>query len=249
MRAVTLRLQIRRWVVRPCLVLVLAAAGFVAWNLVTGNFQTVRPGHVFRSGQMRSIDLANKVHSHAIRTVLNLRGAHPEEAWYRAERSAVLAAGATQIDMALASSEWMSRDQLRMLVRVLDTCEYPVLIHCWRGAERTGLVSALTELLRPGGTLNDARGQFALRYLFVRVGDGAVMQDHLECYAGWLGEQGLTHTPERLRQWVGSGYRPGRPGREQWPYDPFPLVVISRAAPTVPVPPGRLAGGRTAPTR
>jgi hypothetical protein len=161
----------------------------------------------------------------------------------------VLAAGATQIDMALASCEWMSRDQLRMLVRVLDSCEYPVLIHCWRGAERTGLVSALTELLRPGETLDDARGQFALRYLFLRVGDGVLMQDHLERYAAWLSEQGRTHTPERLRQWVTSGYHPGRPGREQWPYDPFPLVVISRPAPAAPVPTGRLAGGQALPRR
>jgi protein tyrosine phosphatase (PTP) superfamily phosphohydrolase (DUF442 family) len=247
MRAATLRFRIRRWVVRPCLALLLGAAGFVAWNLATGNFHTVRPGRVFRSGQMRAGDLANKIRTHAIRTVLNLRGSHPEDAWYRAERSAVLAAGVTEVDMALSSCEWMSRDQLRMLMRVLETCEYPVLIHCWRGSERTGLVSALTELLRPEGTLDDARSQFALRYLFLRVGDGAVMQDHLEHYAGWLQEEGLTHTPERLRHWVTEGYRPGRPGREQWPYDPFPLVVISRPAPTVPVAPFRLAGGRTAP--
>jgi hypothetical protein len=159
----------------------------------------------------------------------------------------VCAAGATQIDMALASCEWMSRDQLRMLVRMLDTCEYPVLIHCWRGSERTGLVSALTELLRPGGTLDDARGQFALRYLFLRVGDGALTQDHLERYVQWLGAQGYTHTPERLRQWVARGYRPGRPGREQWPYDPFPLVVISRPAPAFAAPADRLAGGARAP--
>jgi protein tyrosine phosphatase (PTP) superfamily phosphohydrolase (DUF442 family) len=246
MDAVAVRLRVRRWVVRPCLVAVLAALGFVAWNLATGNFQVVQAGRVFRSGQMRSSDLARQIHRDAIRTVLNLRGAHPEEAWYRAERSAALAVGATQIDMALSSCEWMSRDQLQMLVRVLDTCEYPVLIHCWRGSERTGLVSALTELLRPGGTLDDARGQFALRYLFVRIGDGALMLDHLERYAAWLDDRGQTHTPERLRQWVAAGYRPGRPGREQWPFDPFPLVVISRPAPVPRVLADRLAGGPTA---
>jgi protein tyrosine phosphatase (PTP) superfamily phosphohydrolase (DUF442 family) len=225
----------------------LAGLGFVAWNLATGNFATVRPGRVYRSGQMRAVDLAGKIRGHAIKTVLNLRGAHPEEAWYRAERSAVLAAGATQIDMALSSCEWISRDQLRMLVRVLDTCEYPVLIHCWRGAERTGLVAAVTELLRPGATFADAQGQFALRYLFVRAGDGALMQDHLESYARWLagGGSASRHTPERFRAWVGAGYQPGRPCREQWPYDPFPLVVVSRpAASSAPgSAPDRLAGG------
>ncbi len=243
MRAV--RLRLRSWILRPCLALLLAAAGFLAWNLATGNFATVRTGRVYRSGQLRAADLGGKVRSHAIKTVLNLRGAHPEQAWYRAERSATLGAGATQIDVALSSCEWMSRDQARMLVRILDTCEYPVLIHCWRGSERTGLVSAMTELLRPGGTLDDARGQFAFRYFFVRAGDGALMLDHLERYEHWLQEQGRTHAPERLRQWVATGYQPGRPCREQWPYDPFPLVVISRPAATAPAV-DRLAAGRSA---
>src|SRR5262249_50195959 len=157
MRAV--RPRIRRWILRPCLAAVLAAAGFLAWNLATGNFATVRTGRVYRSGQLRAVDLARRIRSHAIKTVLNLRGAHPEEAWYRAERSAVLGAGATQVDMAPSSCEWMSRDQARTLVQIFDTCEYPVLIHCWRGSERTGLVSAMSELLRTGGTLGDARAQ------------------------------------------------------------------------------------------
>jgi protein tyrosine phosphatase (PTP) superfamily phosphohydrolase (DUF442 family) len=222
---------IRRWVVRPCLALLLAALGFVGWNLATGNFATVRPGRVYRSGQLRAADLGRIVRDHGIRTVLNLRGAHPDQAWYRAERSAALAAGATQIDMAMSSCEWMSRDQARMLVRVLDTCEYPLLIHCWRGAERTGWVSAISELLRPDGTLDDARGQFSLRYLFVRAGDGALMRDHLELYERWLRAQGEAHGPGQFRRWMAGGYRPGRPSREQWPYDPYPLVVVSRPTP------------------
>jgi hypothetical protein len=236
---------IRHWVLRPCLALGLAAAAFLTWNLATGNFATVQPGRVYRSGQLRAVDLTARLRGHAIKTVLNLRGAHPEEAWYRAERSATLAAGATQIDVALSSCEWMSRDQARILLRVLETCEYPVLIHCWRGSERTGWVSAMTELLRTGGTLEDARGQFALRYLFVHAGDGAMMQDHLERYEQWLRARGQAHAPEQFRTWLAAGYRPGRPCREQWPYDPFPLVVISRPAPPpAPVPvPQRLAGG------
>jgi protein tyrosine phosphatase (PTP) superfamily phosphohydrolase (DUF442 family) len=229
---------------------VLALAGFLGWNLATGNFATVRTGRVYRSGQLRAVDLGRIVREHGIKTVLNLRGAHPELAWYRAERSATLAAGATQVDVAMSSCEWMSRDQARMLMTVLDTSEYPVLIHCWRGAERTGLVAAMTELLRPGGTLATARGQFSPRYLFVRAGDGAVMLEHFERYVDWLGSQGQGHTPDRFRRWLAAGYRPGRPGREQWPFDPYPLVVVTHPAPAVLPPPGdRLAGGHRAPGR
>ena len=76
--------------------------------------------------------------------------------------------------------------QLIALVEVLDTAEYPILIHCAWGSERTGLVSAFAELLRPGGTVADARAQFSLGYLFVRINDGKVMAEHLDQYENWL---------------------------------------------------------------
>ena len=237
------RARIRKWVVRPILVLLLGALGYLGWNLATANFATVEAGRIYRSGQMRAGSMVQVIRSRGIRTVLNLRGSNPQKAWYRAERAAVLAEGATQVDIALSSSEWMSRAQLRTLLRVLDTCEYPLLIHCWRGSERTGLVSAMTELLRPGGTLDDARGQFSLRYLFVRAGDGAMMREHLDRYERWLRDRGQDHSPGRFRLWVAEGYRPGTPCREQWPYDPYPLVVISRPSQHS----GPLAGGKPAP--
>ena len=103
-----------------------------------------------------------------------------------------------------------------------------MLIHCQWGAERTGLASAFAELLRPGSTLDDARAQFSIRYLFVRFNDGKIMAEHLDQYERWLAERGWTHDPAHFRRWVADGFRPQAPSREQWPYDPYPLVVISR---------------------
>jgi protein tyrosine phosphatase (PTP) superfamily phosphohydrolase (DUF442 family) len=227
-----------RWALRLVALLLLPVLGWIGWNWATANFATVAAGRVYRSGQMRAGTLARTLRETGVRTVLNLRGSHPDQAWYRAERAATLAAGATQIDLALSSCEWMSQAQARMLVRVLDSCQYPVLIHCWRGAERTGLVAAMTVLLRPGSSLAEARAQFALRYLFVRAGDGAVMLEHFERYEAWLRQQGLAHSPGQFRRWIVEGFQPGRPSREQWPYDPYPLVVITRPEPRA----DRLAG-------
>jgi hypothetical protein len=220
--------RVRKWVLRTLTVLLLPAAGFLGWNLATDNFATVRAGQVYRAGQMEANALARALRRERIRTVLNLRGSHPDVAWYRAERKAALDAGATQVDVAMSSCEWMSRAQLRALVSVLETCERPVLVHCWRGSERTGLVAAMTELLRPGGSLAEARAQFSLRYLFVRAGDGKVMAEHLDQYESWLRRQGLAHSPDQFRRWVADGFRPRKPGREDWPYDPYPLVVVTR---------------------
>ena len=100
----------------------------------------------------------------------------------RASRDATTAAGATQVDVSLSSCVWMSRVQLRTLVKALDEMQPPVLVHCAWGAERTGLVSAIAELLREGGTLADARAQFALKYLYVPVGDGRIMSEAVDQY-------------------------------------------------------------------
>jgi protein tyrosine phosphatase (PTP) superfamily phosphohydrolase (DUF442 family) len=218
-----------RWIVRlaPLLPLALVLA-WICWNQVTYNFAVLQERRIYRSGQMSASALTATVHAHGIKTVLNLRGANPRDEWYRAEIHSTLAAGATQVDVPLSASVWMSRIQLRTLVRLLDTCEYPMLLHCAWGSERTGLTSAIAELLRPGGTLTDARAQLAIRYLYLRLGDGRIMSEFLDQYEDWLRANHLQHRPDVFRRWVSEGYRPGKPSREDWPYDPAPLFVLTR---------------------
>jgi protein tyrosine phosphatase (PTP) superfamily phosphohydrolase (DUF442 family) len=201
-------------------------AGYLAWDQATDNFGQVSAG-VFRSGQMRADALANTLKRHAIRTVINLRG--PNEAgWYQAEKAATLAAGATQIDIPMSSCLWMTREQFRTLVELLSAAERPLLIHCSWGSERTGLASAVCELLRPGGTIASARAQFSLAYLYAPLGDGKVMGEHLEAYASWLERQHLRHQPAIFLHFVNEVYEPRGPNSGQWPYNPYPLAVISR---------------------
>ncbi len=176
---------------------------------------------------MRPDSLAGAIREHGVRTVLNLRGSHPESAWYRDERAATLGAGATQVDIALSSCEWMSRAQARALVEVLETAGRPILIHCFHGSERTGLASAFAELLRPGSTLDDAREQFSARHLYVGFGDGAVTSRHIGLYETWLRDRALRHSPDQFRRWIADGYEPGEPCRERWEFDPYPLVVVT----------------------
>ena len=47
----------------------------------------------------------------------------------------------------------------------------------------------------------------------------------------WLRRGGLSHSPERFRRWVETAYTPGRPSRQYWECNPYPLkVVTSRGA-------------------
>jgi hypothetical protein len=201
---------------------------FLGVRLGSSNFGAVAQGRIYRSAQMRPSTLARTVRDYKIGTVLNLRGSNPKEPWYPAERRASTESGAAQVDVSLASDLWLTRAQARTLLNVLDTCDYPLLIHCQWGSERTGLVSAITELLRPRGSLASARRQFSLYYLYVPAGDGVVMEAHLRRYEQWLCETGKGHSPAQFRHWFTSIYQPGHPSREDWPYDPYPPLVISR---------------------
>ncbi len=203
----------------------------IVYRRATGNLGTVTPGRVYRSAQLGPEQLTRVIQQRGIRTVLNLRGANPDQSWYRAESAATVAAGATQVDVPMASDQWLSREQIATLLEVLDSADEPILVHCEFGAERTGLISALIELLRPGSTLDSARAQFSVRYLFLPLKDGLVMRGHLDAYEAWLGGEGAPHRPERFRHWLTAVYRPGTPSREYWPCNPYPRkVVTARAA-------------------
>ena len=43
----------------------------------------------------------------------------------------------------MASDMWLSRAQARTILQVLDTSEYPLLIHCKAGLHRTGVMTAV----------------------------------------------------------------------------------------------------------
>ncbi len=196
--------------------------------IASDNFGIVQPGSIYRSAQMSDRSLSQTIQNQAIKSVLNLRGPNPKQGWYRAEQAATLLAGATQIDFSLATDQYLSRPQARMLVEVLDRCQKPVLIHCQFGSERTGLVAAIAELLREGSTLEDARNQFSIRYKFLPIKDGLVVRGHLDQYEEYLKSKGLTHSSQTFRNYIARDYRPAGPSREDWAFNPYPLVVTHR---------------------
>ncbi|MFO0957540.1 MAG: tyrosine-protein phosphatase [Isosphaeraceae bacterium] len=225
-----------RLVLRLAFLGALVPAGFLGFRWWGGNRGVVIPGRVYRSGQLDGDSLAAWVRRDGIRTVINLRGPNPPIAWYRAERAATLGEGATQVDLTLASDHWLSRAQARTLLEALDGAEYPILIHCQWGAERTGLVSSFLQLLEEGKGPEAAASEFAPYYLYAPTKDGRVMSGHLGLYRAWLLEHRLEHTPSRFRTWLLNDYRPPFPSREYWMFDPYPLVVTTRPAGEAPGP-------------
>lgn len=219
-----------RWMARGIVALLLVlTGGFWAWRHATDNFGVVisGPSPVYRSDQMDPEMLRIVIRELGIRTVVNLRGPNPGESWYDDERATTLANGATQIDLPLSSCDWMSRPQALTLAQTLKDAPRPLLIHCFHGSERTGLASSMIRLLTEGQTVEDAAKAFSWRYLYFGLGDGVVSQRQFEQYQHWLELNQKKHSPDLYMTWLRTGFTPGSPSREAWPYDPYPLLIRS----------------------
>jgi hypothetical protein len=116
--------------------------------------------------------------------------------------------------------------EIRRLVEILEGTEYPVLIHCRQGVDRTGLVSAAVLLLTTDTPLPVARRQLSLRYGHVAIGPVAAMREFLELYDDWLQTRGRPHSREAFRQWAHDEYCPAHcRGRLELIDPPGPIRV------------------------
>jgi protein tyrosine/serine phosphatase len=116
-----------------------------------------------------------------VRTVLNLRG-EPEAAHHVLEADACERLGLTLVDLLLFSRTAPSREQVLEAKRVLETIEYPCLMHCKSGADRAGVMSVLYAHFRQGQPIRDAISQLSGRYGHIRHGATGVIDYAFERY-------------------------------------------------------------------
>jgi protein tyrosine/serine phosphatase len=183
--------------------------GFEASRVFLGrNLHTVLPGRVYRCAQPSAGVLGSEVKAHGIRTVVNLRGCSFPLPWYLAESRATQALDVAQEDICFSAGRLPSPSELRRLVDVLDHAEYPLLLHCRRGADRTGMASTIAVLLSTAQDFTLARRQLGLRYGHVALGNTASLDQFFSLYADWLGAHGMEHSPAVFRRWLLHEYCP-----------------------------------------
>jgi hypothetical protein len=128
--------------------------------------------------------------------------------WYQEECRATHRVDVNQEDVCMSAGRLPATHELRRLLEVLDRAEYPLLLHCRRGADRTGLVSAVVLLLQTDATLGQARRQIGPRYGHVALGRPGYLDQFLTQYEDWLRDHGRTHAPARFRRWIEEDYLP-----------------------------------------
>jgi protein tyrosine phosphatase (PTP) superfamily phosphohydrolase (DUF442 family) len=204
--------------------LLLAILAETVHVLLGGNFHAVIPGEVYRCSQPSPAELETMIKRHGIRTVINLRGCCNPNPWYLDECRITHDLDVAQEDLCFSAGRLPSVAEIRRLVEVLDHTEYPVLFHCYRGSDRTGMASVVAQLLRTDVSLSRARRQLSLRFAHLALGRPANLDRFLDLYSEWLTEQGITHSRATFRRWLLEGYCPGACRCEFAPLD-FPTQV------------------------
>lgn len=132
-----------RLIFRICLAALLLIALYVGFVFLSGNFHTVIAGRLYRSAQPSPGQIAAWRERYGIKTIVNLRGAHPDKDWYKREQEAARQAGIELVDYQLSAKREVTSVQLEDLLDVLTTAKPPILIHCLDGADRSGFASAV----------------------------------------------------------------------------------------------------------
>lgn len=137
---------------------------YLGYLQLTGNFNTVVSGELYRSGQITSQQLDDYATNYGIKTIINLRGGNPGSSWYDAEMVESQKLHIHHIDFGLSARQEVTARQAGELIAILESAQRPILIHCKDGADRSGLVSALYLVAIKGWSPKLAEGQLSIRF-------------------------------------------------------------------------------------
>jgi protein tyrosine/serine phosphatase len=146
------------------LLLVVCLSAYALYTIEDHNFHVVAAGEVYRSAQMNGDDLARCIQKYGIKSVLNLRGENPTTSWHQTEIATTAKLNAVHYDRSLGSGTELTLEQMDDLVTLLRNAPKPMLIHCYGGADRSGLVSALYCFAIEGQKPEEADRQLTIWY-------------------------------------------------------------------------------------
>lgn len=149
---------------------------------IYANRHEISPG-VWRSSQPGPQQI-KRLARQGIRTIINLRGKRNCGS-YRLQAEACRTYGITLIDFPLIKSRAVpSRQALLHANELLNTVDYPVLIHCKSGADRAGLMSVLVHM-NEGRPLKKAMRQLNWRFGHIKQSDTGILDHFFEHYGAY----------------------------------------------------------------
>jgi len=140
--------------------------------------------------------------SEGAKTVINLRGQSPK-GFYLLEREACEQHGIKLINFRMFSRDTHTAYKIRAAKELFDMIEYPAVMHCKSGADRTGIMGVLYRHFKMGETIETAIEQLSLKYMHVRHGKTGMLDFFFEDYLAYNAK-----TPMAFMDWVENVYDP-----------------------------------------
>ena len=134
-----------------------------------GNFHEIIPGELYRSAQLSPEQLEAYVSTYKIKTVINLRGSNPDDAWYKNEMAVAAKLNLNHVDYPISRKYTINSKQAQELADIMRDAPKPVLIHCKAGIDRTGFVTAVYLTAVAKQPEENALEQFCLHFGFVAL--------------------------------------------------------------------------------
>jgi protein tyrosine/serine phosphatase len=172
------------------------------------NFHIVEPGRFYRSAQPSQAQLESWIDTYELKTVVSLRGGSPDNPDLVASRTAAENKGIRFVQHKLRARRYPTKPELLGLWKIFAEGEYPMLVHCQSGVDRSGLASGV--------------------YLLWRTGDVDQADEQLDFFpywhTGWFGSYKLDRVFEMYRpskdrlsfpEWVETEYK--NPDQEHEP--------------------------------
>lgn len=110
---------------------------------ISQNFAVVEPNKLYRSAQLTTAELEQTIQNYGIKTVISLRGTPLATSFYEQQDIALRRLHTNFIPIDMSEKYYPDEKVLRQILSAFEKSEYPILIHCRAGSDRTGLVAAL----------------------------------------------------------------------------------------------------------
>ena len=141
----------------------------------------------YRSAQP-SPSLLLKFKNDGIKTIINLRGSR-DDLVDQMERRICKNLKLNLIEFKLHSRGAPTLDQINYSQKLFNKIEYPALIHCKSGADRTGIMATLY-LIHKGIDVKEAKNQLSFKYLHIRYAKSGILDHFFENFISYSSKGG-----------------------------------------------------------
>ena len=202
-----MKMQNRLFIKGIAAISVTMAIGITIWWHISLNprFSPVVKDRVYRSAQLPASRLDTVIQSYGIRTIIALLGSENGALWYENEKAVAKRHQIQMLNIGFSSHELPEYSRLNQLVDALLSAPHPILLHCRRGADRSGMASAIALILNGTTSLETIKKQFSWRFGVIPFSNsiGIIFFNQ---YEKWLSATGRSHSRDSFLDWIRNRY-------------------------------------------